>query len=449
MAERLDVREAAMYAFVVVAFVLISIYSSSIQSVTVTRYMDGDEYFAFTEQLASGTTIRAEAPYIYRVGLPWLVAHLYPQDIAFGFWLLNTVAAFAGVLLLVLWLRGFAISRGLSILMAVLYMVQWVGPTRFVPYYPTYVDPPFIAFAFLGLILIHKIWMQFSWTKAALLVVASFIGSLFRETMIFIPLSFLFVTVRLSRSDAPRARVPMLARALPLVASIGSVILCHTQPAQPRRTISMIDNAVYLFERKPLWTLPLAVFITFGPIVTLAVYEWRKGKSLLSQHVYLLVYVLGCALTGYVGGHETERYFLWAAPLVYLLVARAIASNRESLLHSAWVFMALVCAQALSARIFWGIPDPSMELSGLNEMPDAATKAAALINRLLVIDSFHGNLWSYFGSRPFHVLRLFLYAAFSAFLIWWLERRKSEQRHEASRSTLSPAVARHTANITE
>jgi hypothetical protein len=90
--------------------------------------------------------------------------------------------------------------------------------------------------------------------------------------------------------------------------------------------------------------------------------------------------------------------------------------------------MLLVCAQALSARIFWGIPDPSMEMAHLSEMPDASAKVAAVLNRLLVIDNFHGNLWSHFGSRPVHAVLLVLYGLFSLLLMWWLGRAAGPHR---------------------
>jgi len=42
-----------------------------------------------------------------------------------------------------------------------------------------------------------------------------------------------------------------------------------------------------------------------------------------------------------------------------------------------------------------------------------------------ILNDFYWNLWSNFGSRPFHLLRLTWYAAFSALIIVWLRARSS------------------------
>jgi hypothetical protein len=70
---------------------------------------------------------------------------------------LNTIAAGASALLLVVWLRRFDVGAGLQMVAALLFIASWLAPVRFVPFYPLYVDPPFLAMALLGLILIHRI----------------------------------------------------------------------------------------------------------------------------------------------------------------------------------------------------------------------------------------------------------------------------------------------------
>ena len=58
-------------------------------------------------------------------------------------------------------------------------------------------------------------------------------------------------------------------------------------------------------------------------------------------------------------------------------------------------------------------------------MPTLAGKIVSAMNRLFVMNDFYWNLWSNFGSRPFHLLRLACYAAFSALIIAWLRARSS------------------------
>jgi hypothetical protein len=195
-------------------------------------------------------------------------------------------------------------------------------------------------------------------------------------------------------------------------------------PAEPRRVISVPDNSLYLFRNKPLFTIPLSFFMTFGPVIAVVMYDWRRMLELAKQHAYLIPFLGGCVVTSYVGGHENERYLLWAAPVMYLMIALSLQHHATALMRSAWVFVLLVGAQALAEHVFFGIPDPSLSVGDWSALTTPGEKIWGAVNRLVVVDDFSWNLWSYFGSRPFHVLLLGLYAAFSASLItylWWAE----------------------------
>jgi len=315
-------------------------------------------------------------------------------------------------------------------LTALLFVVSWLAPVRFVPFYPLYVDPPFLVMAFLGLLLIHRIRERWSWPLVHLLTLTCFVGTLCRETMLFVPLAFAAVNITIPRR--PREHpVPLLARCLPLAAWVCAIALTRAFPFEPRYSFSLTGNALFLFKTKPFFTLPLAAFFTFGPVITLAAYEWLDGAKLLGEHVYLGVYALGCLATGYIGGHETERYWLWTAPLVYLLIARAIGRHKDALLRNAWVFVLLVGAQAVSERVFWSIPDPSSGVPAFTEAPWFLPRVWSALDRLVVIDDYFWNLWAYFGSRPFHLVQLCLDLAFAAFLVWWL------RTHSATRGATS------------
>src|SRR6185312_9610559 len=167
---------------VAVAFVAISAYSYHVQQITLTRFGDGDEYFFAAEQMAAGQTIRAETPYMYRIALPWLVARTFPERIEFGFRLYNTMAAAAGCALLLLWLRRFDIHPGVAALTTILYIADWIGPARFLYYYPIYVDPPFIALSMGALMVAEGLRRRFSWARTFALAAICAAGGAVRET---------------------------------------------------------------------------------------------------------------------------------------------------------------------------------------------------------------------------------------------------------------------------
>jgi len=416
-----------VYGFVIVVVLCTSAYAFRTQRVSMLRYGDGDEYLMASEQIAEGRPQTTEAPAVYRVALPWVVAKLFPKDIPHGYRVLNTIAGGVSALLLVFWLREFGVGAVLQMVVVLMFVASWLAPIRFVSFYPLYVDPPFLPLALLGLILIHRIRVRWSWVRILALSVVCFVGALCRETMLFVACACVLVNVRFPRRPPSPNDVPMGARCLPLAAWVMAIAVTRALPFYPRYSFSLFGNALFLFRTKPLFTLALAAFFTVGPVLTLALYDWRESGKLLGEHFYLVVYTLGCLATGYIGGHETERYWFWAAPVAYVLIAHAMARHKDALLHSAWVFVSLVLAQAISERIFWPIPDPGSGVPAFGEWPWVWPRVYSVIDRLVVIDDYFWNLWSYFGSRPFHFLMLCIDAAFASFLCWWLYRHPSTQ----------------------
>ncbi|HXD75878.1 MAG TPA: hypothetical protein VN628_19165, partial [Vicinamibacterales bacterium] len=121
---------------VMLTFAGVGVYSYATQKIVLTRFGDGDEYFFAAEQRVAGQTVRAEVPYVYRVALPWLVAETFPGDIERGFRFYNTIAAFASTVLLLFWLQAFGVRAGVAALTTILYVVNWISPTRFMYFYP-------------------------------------------------------------------------------------------------------------------------------------------------------------------------------------------------------------------------------------------------------------------------------------------------------------------------
>lgn len=176
-------------------------------------------------------------------------------------------------------------------------------------------------------------------------------------------------------------------------------------------------------QNKPVFTWMLAWFIAFGPVLAVVVYDWRSAWQTLAVRPYLAAYLAAFAVLAHVGGHDTERYLFWSMPVVYLLVAQALERQRV-LWTSTYLTAVAVVAQVVSARIFWPIPSPSAAVGQWDEVPAGAPQVYALLNRLFIIDDFHWNLWSNFGSRSFHALLLAVYLVVTIGLILWLHIRQ-------------------------
>jgi hypothetical protein len=408
----------------VLGIVLVAaLWSSHVQQVRVERYWDADEYYMLAEQMAAGGAITVSAPYAYRVLTPWLVARVWPTQIVHGFLIVNIVAGALSALLLAVWLRRFVDDWRIRVLVTAAYVWEWHGPIRMVYYYPVYVDPLFIALAILGLILVEQLVDDRRWTTALALSAVTALGVLAREMMLLVPLCALAHRGLVGRHAKP----PTIAAVLVSLAAGCAALLIARLGGVPRGSYSFAGAAMFHLVDKPVFTVALAWYLTFGAVITIVLYDWRNAWRFLCTHRHLGVYLVAFALLAYVGGHDTERYLFWASPVVYALVGIAIERHRQAL-SGGWLVAVLVAAQAISERVFWPIPSPSSAVAAFSDLPTLPAKLYSILDRLFVIDDFHWNLWSNFGSRPFHLLLLAVYAAFSLLTIRWIRTRASRLR---------------------
>lgn len=417
-AASLLVRHELPLAFAIAA--LSAAWGFASQSYQVFRYWDSDEYYRMAEQFAAGEPITAAAPYAYRVLVPWLVGQCCHADIQRGFLLINLASALALSVLFAFWLRAFVSTAGVRLLMVAALALQWHAPARFVFYYPAYVDPLFLVLVVAALIagerLLGRPAIADGLTYAGLVA----IGTQARETMLLLPVCGLLAAV-LDRRDTRFGRIRWYAGALAagVVAHLVARII-----VEPRPGYGVVATIAEQLTRKPIESVLLAWFIAFGPMIAVVAYDWRATLTFLRRRADLAALpVLSLALA-YAGGTDTERLIFWAAPVVYLLVAQSIERQRM-LLSSAAVSTVVVTGQVLSQRVLWPVPDPGSAVTAWSDAKHWGARLYAIANRMFVIDDFHWNLWSNFGSRQVHLIQLGFYLAVSALVVLLMRRRAS------------------------
>ncbi|MGQ0736038.1 MAG: hypothetical protein ACT4QD_20590 [Acidobacteriota bacterium] len=385
---------------------------------------DGRLYVQMTEAFIHGTDNPVEAPAGYRVLVPWLVARLFPATIIDGYWALNQFAAALGVFALAAWLRVAGIAPlTLRLLLVGLFVAIWPGPTRFSHFYPSYVDPLFLAALWAGLGLIELLRRQFRLTTLGLLAGLCAVGVFVRETILLVPLSFLLVNNPIGGGHQPPRRVPVWALVVPCIAAgFGSIVLHFVVAVPPPSSSSGVSHVLSLAIRQPPTVVLLGLFVTFGPVLALVAYDWRRAAVWLRGHQHVVALTAPILVLAYLGLPDTERFLVWAAPAIYGLVGHALWRYRREL--SYWPFAAsLVVMQAVSARVFWGVPDPYFKGVAFEELSGLGAQAYGVLDRLVVINAFYNNLWSSTGSVPFMWLRLAVYLVVSLVLVASLHRR--------------------------
>lgn len=384
------------------------------------RYWDSDEYFLMAQQLAAGEPITAAAPYAYRVLTPWLVSRCC-ADIQQGFLFVNLIAGVALALLLVLWLRRFIAHAGVRLLMVAAYALQWHGPLRFAFYYPAYVDPLFQVFVLAALIAAEQLATRPTLAAGVGYVVVTVIGTLSRETMLLVPAAGL-----IGAFIANRGAAAMVWPARAMASGIAAFAAVYVATAGARTGYGFLDAVLLHLTNKPIESILLVWFIAFGPMVAIVVYDWRGTLRFLKQRLDLALLPLLCIVLAYVGGHDTERYLFWAMPVIYLLIGRSIEQHL-AILRAPAIAVVVIAGQLLAQRVFWAVPDPGSAVTPLGEVTGLPARLYAVANRVFVIDDCHWNLWSNFGSRPFHLVQLAFYLALSGVIVTMMRRRSAAQ----------------------
>ena len=404
--------------------------SAATSQIVARIFGDAREYhsvaLAFTERRYPVT---AEAPFVYRVATPWLASVVNPVlkrvtppafdalvDYATGlddvlpFYVINIAATLICALLLLQYFRCFISNAWLRLLLLAMWLMQWHTPARWVYFNPINVEPLFLLVVIAALLVMER-WRAQPWRLAVVLAPLLFAGAVTREAMLLMAVVF----AAMSRSAAS---------ALPLLVSLAGLALTRVVASPSHAYDPMLEPMKMIATKAPdSWVL--AWFFTFGPAgVALMAAHARDSWAFLRQRRDLLAWVAGCGALAFVGGSDTERILGWAAPVIYVLIGRALEASWPVLRRHPMATTALAAVQLLSARVFWPVPvgydDPQPLPAGLS-----VDTLRELADRFFVMHHNYANLWSYFGSRSLHRVNLALDVMLVVAVIAWLHRRKA------------------------
>jgi hypothetical protein len=380
---------------------------------------DGVHYYRTAEQFAGGETIRGDAPFCFRIGTPFLVSLLRKTDLILGFKTVNLAANVLTFVLFVIWTRLFISGWGIRCLLVVLFLTQWLGPFRNVYFAPVNTDPALYCIILLGLLCIH-----FARSRPLLAVtclsVVVFFGVAFREVAFLLAIAMLFAQnpiifsglsseVTVSRFK-DLVRMPPVFCWLPVLSGLAGFVWLH-QMAHQVNDYSFLREALKWAYEKSWLSYLHSLFIAYGPVIVLVIFNWRRSLAFLVSHQALLVFMAGFCVLAYLGGSDTERFWFWTMPVTYVLIGKAIEENRL-LLQSKALIVLLFATQAIAQRVFWTCPDYP---NGFRTPLPILTVPG---NRFQLLD-----LFSCHGKRSIEAVSLAEYAFLAVVIIWWLSCR--------------------------
>jgi hypothetical protein len=410
-------------AVCVAAFMLVTILSDHFQSrisLHDGKGWDGAFYYKTAEQVVNGESISGEGPYVFRVGLPILVAKVNKSDLLAGFKQVNLAANVLYLILFMAWLRLFLEDWKTRCLMVLLVLTQWHGPFRFISYYPATTDNAQFVFLLLGFLGVHMARTR-EIAGTIWVCLAVFVGVFFRETIAVVgfampflsnPIQFKGIVNNLAEFKFTRVvRLPKLIYCVPAVFGLAGLACAHLMVHKLDGGYSFSKTLFNWIYDKPWPTYLHAVFIVFGPAVVLAVFNWRKSWAFLESNQFFLAFIGATLFLGYVGGDDTERILSMATPIVCVLIGKAIEDNRL-VLQSKPLVLLLCAAQLVAHRAFWTIPDfPSDYHTHLPVLTVLGSKFQ------------YPDLWSFHGRRIIEAVSLAEYVLLAVVLIWWLSNR--------------------------
>ena len=325
------------------------------------RGWDGMVYCSVAEQFSHGQLPNGDAPFVYRIGTPFLASLVAGNDLLDAFWLINVLANAVTVSLLLAFFRWHLRDWRIRTTLLALFMTQWHGPIRLVYFCPAYVDPLFFVFIVAGLVLITRLKSSVSVDLIVALVVLTFTGVFFRESVLMVALTVPFIVNPMTpdlvqwKFVKQRLSSVRLAFFLPAMAGVCGIAITHLVTTQAN-SYSFLLTAFSWAYTKPLPGYILAWFIAFGPVLAVILYDIRGCWTYLMRQQHLLILVLGFSVLAWLGGSDTDRILYWSMPVVYVLAGRAI-ERQYTLFRSGPILAALVVLQAISQRLVWATPD--------------------------------------------------------------------------------------------
>ena len=332
---------------------------------------DASSFVLMAKQVSQDEPMAAEKPFIYRVGLPYLVGTIFPDDLIDGFCYINLIFGALTLFLLYFYLSTFTKSTVAILTVLLLFVTNPIAPFRLTLFYPALTDAPAL-FAVLLIFYVYQKWPGFRLAKMSMITFLSFVGVLFREIDLMAPLSLLCASVINSHLSTDKEQTthkkPILLCAVAVAAALIGIVLPHFW-VQPLGDYSF-KHTVFAFAKYKLLRpdiLVLAIFISYGPILALLLVTWNTAfLEPLRRHPELAAYLVLDLGLSVIGGWHTDRFMYWAFPAVLPLLAIAIdvMIRLRPSVWSAVLMASLFVAQILAFRAFAQIPNATIDVIG-------------------------------------------------------------------------------------
>ena len=313
---------------------------------------DGRDYYKVALDFKNNTTPTARAPFVYRMGTPFLVSYFFPNDLQFGFKLINL--SFSVLVFFVLWY--FLLVAGtnsiLRVLLLISYITYWQNPMRMTFFYPVHSDPIAVFFLFINLILAYRYYLNNDIKYLIFLALSTLLSAFFREITLIPAVVLILSNIKFQSKYRLIFEFKLI---IPLIAGFVTIIFTHLV-AQTTDTYNFFNSAISWIYRKSTIMYIHSILLSVGPIAVLGFYFYKDFYKFLVENKFILYFLVLILFVSYAGGSDTERLIMWGAPGIYLVLANVIYTNKQQLM-SKFLITVLIITQLISNRLFLITPD--------------------------------------------------------------------------------------------
>jgi hypothetical protein len=324
---------------------------------------DGSVYYRISEKIVLHQQINDEAPFVYRLGTPFLVSWLFPDNLFLGYKIINLIASVICVYLLLYWLRLYLKNIFIRMILIGLFASHWLGVLRITLYNPVHVEAIPLIFNLLGLIYIFYLREQPNNPRLiAIFSVTMFVGVIFRESVIFIPLAYLILHAHELIRAIVRIKLERIHvfSVLPFIFGLAGVLLTRLL-AEPSDMYYLVGAMVLWFYMKPFPAYVQSYFTTFGPMLAVLIPSVGVIKKFLLFEKFNFYYLIMICSLAWGIGSDTDRFIYWTMPVWYVMFGLAL-EYLWPMLRRRWILLIIILLlQGLAQRSFLGTPEYAPE----------------------------------------------------------------------------------------
>ena len=365
---------------------------------------DGRVYLEMAKQLPGELPPSGIAPYVYRIGAPFTVAVVAKSldwVIAAGFDRLGVVCNVTAVFLLFALLRRSTTIGFSAAFVVLLFLTGPYWPTRYSYFHPLSVDS-FVLLAMVGTLLAIQ-WFRDkpSLARAVLVTVMTVAGVTIHELLLLPGLSLVLAG---ERNSSPRSwwqHFKAGARSyawLPGLAGVGVIMALHYWIVPTTSAFSWTAQLAQGLKDASAMRFGLAWFAVFGPLLGLALFQWRTTIGVLRARPDWSFCLAVLTALAWLAGPDRERLLVLASPIVGVVLARNLTES--SALWSFHAAGALTIVQIIWTRAFLpigaAVPDPELGTDAWARLGDGVwtLSTANLASHLWSPSVVRFNFWA-------------------------------------------------------